>query len=78
VLDVGCGFGVTTSKFFSERGYSVTGVDINQVDHAAQLVPQGTFLCAGFTSDTFPIELQGTQFKGIVISYIIIHVPLDE
>jgi 2-polyprenyl-3-methyl-5-hydroxy-6-metoxy-1,4-benzoquinol methylase len=80
VLDVGCGCGVPTSKFLSDRGYSVTGVDISQVqvDRAAQLVPQGTFLCADFASDTLPIELQGAYFQGIVAFYVIIHVPLDE
>ena len=45
VLDLGCGAGVPVSKWFAERGYEVTGVDISasQLELARKLVPGATF-----------------------------------
>jgi SAM-dependent methyltransferase len=74
VLDLGCGCGVPVARSLAAAGYSVTGVDISevQIDRARRLVPAGTFLCADATEVDFPPG----SFDAIVCLYTLIHMPL--
>jgi 2-polyprenyl-3-methyl-5-hydroxy-6-metoxy-1,4-benzoquinol methylase len=75
VLELGCGVGVPTTQHLAER-FAVTGVDISeqQIVHARQHVPAGTFLCADMTELDFP----PARFDAVAAFYSLIHVPRHE
>lgn len=76
ILDLGCGAGVPATRWLSERGYAVTGVDFSakQLDLARRLVPGAAFIRADMTELDFP---PGT-FDAVVALHSIIHVPREE
>ena len=76
VLDLGCGCGIPTARFFADNGFRLTGVDISpvQIRRARKLVPNAVFLC----EDMVQLDLPAASFDVVVSLYSIIHVPLPE
>jgi SAM-dependent methyltransferase len=76
VLDLGCGAGVPTTKLLADAGYSVTGVDIAevQIERARSLVPNATFIQA----DLALWDADSDSFDAVVCLYTLIHVPLQD
>ena len=76
VLDLGCGAGVPVTRWLSDGGFGVTGVDVSarQLDLARNLVPDATFIKADMTELTFAPE----TFDAAVAFHSIIHVPRTE
>lgn len=74
ILDLGCGCGVPVTRMLSEAGYSVTGVDVSdvQLQRARGNAPAAKFIQADMTS----LELPSQSFDAIICLYAIIHVPL--
>ena len=73
VLDLGCGAGVPVTRWLTERGFAVTGVDVSarQLELARKNVPEATFLKADMAEVTFAPE----TFDAVVAFHSIIHVP---
>ena len=72
VLDVGCGNGSMLALPLAERGFQVTGIDIDtrSIEHAAQLakdMPNATFLCGDVA------ELQAGRFEVVILSEVLEH-----
>lgn len=72
VLDFGCGPGVPTARWLSER-FDVTGVDISeaQLKLARAAVPRARFLHA----DMNEVEFDPGSFHAVVALYSLIHLP---
>src|SRR4051794_14624944 len=76
VLDLGCGPGVPVTRWLSEHGYDVTGVDISarQLELARWQAPGATFIKSDMTTPDFPPG----RFDAVVSFYAIVHVPRGE
>ena len=76
VLDLGCGAGVPVTRWLSDKGFAVTGVDISarQLDLARSYVPEATFIKADMTEVTFAPD----SLDAVVAFHSIIHVPRTE
>ena len=74
VLDLGCGNGILVTKYLSDRGFEVTGVDISetQVERTRALVPRATFICRDMTR----LRFKKGSFSAITAFYSIIHIPV--
>jgi len=72
ILDAGCGAGEPVSRFFVDRGYEVTGVDISHrmLELARARVPEARFLLADMTS----LDLPDAGYVGIAAVYSVFHV----
>ncbi len=75
VLDVGCGGGYPVAKFFVDRKYDVTGIDISpeMIKIAKKTVPKGKF----FVKDMRKMNFPNNSFDIIVSFFAIIHVPRE-
>ena len=67
VLDLGCGNGIPASKWLSENGFRVTGVDLSDtmVDRARELVPGATFL-RGDVAQVEEVDFEAATFDAVV------------
>ncbi len=76
VLDLGCGNGIPASKWLSDNGFRVTGVDLSDtmVDRARELVPEATFL----RGDISEVDFAPASFDAVVSFYALIHVPMSD
>ena len=76
VLDLGCGAGVPVTRWLSDKGFAVTGVDVSarQLDLARNYVPEATFIKADMTEVTFAPG----SLDAVVAFHSIIHVPRTE
>lgn len=76
VLDLGCGNGIPTSQIFLKEGFSVTGVDLSevQIERARVLLPAGQWIVA----DMADVQFERNTFDAIVSLFAIIHVPIEE
>lgn len=76
MLDLGCGAGVPATRWLSERGFSVTGVDLSsrQLDLARRFAPGATFIKSDMTELDFPPD----SFDAVVALHSIIHVPRQD
>ena len=76
VLDLGCGAGVPVTRWLSDRGFAVTGVDVSarQLDLARNYVSEATFIKADMTEVTFAPE----SLDAVVAFHSIVHVPRTE
>jgi len=76
VLDLGCGAGVPVSKFLSDKGYAVTGIDFanSMLKLARKNVPKARFIQMDMTN----MKLKPNSFDGAVSFYAIIHVPREK
>jgi len=72
ILDVGCGNG-KISTYLSNKGYTVTGIDINQtaIEENSQTYPNITFKQVDITQ-TLPFE--DNSFTAIVIPYVFVSI----
>jgi 2-polyprenyl-3-methyl-5-hydroxy-6-metoxy-1,4-benzoquinol methylase len=72
VLDVGCGNGSQLALPLAERGFQVTGIDIDErsVEHAKQLakdLPNATFICGDVA------ELKTKGFEVVILAEVLEH-----
>lgn len=76
ILDLGCGNGIPTSQILLKEGFSVTGVDLSevQIERARALLPQGKWIVA----DMSEIRFEPGTFDAVVSLFAIIHVPIEE
>ena len=76
VLGLGCGAGVPVTRWLTDRGFVLTGVDLStrQLELAQRNVPEGTFLKADMTEVVFA---RGS-FDAAVAFHSIIHIPRTE
>ena len=72
IIDLGCGSG-WDSRWFSQNGYEVTGIDISpaMIGLARAANPKATFLVKSFYDLNFPPE----SFDGFWCACSLIHVP---
>jgi len=73
ILDLGCGSGIAISKFLSNNGFNVTGIDFSDamLKLARKNVPRAKFIRMDMTK----MEFKENSFDGAVSFYAIIHVP---
>lgn len=76
ILDLGCGTGIPFDRYLTEKGYSVTGVDIakKHVKKARKNVPDAEFI----QGDFFENDFEENSFDSIVSFYAIFHIPREE
>ena len=76
VLDLGCGAGVPVTRWLSDKGFAVTGVDVSarQLELARNYVPEATFIKADMTEVSFAPG----SLDAVVAFHSIIHVPRTE
>jgi len=79
VLDLGCGNGIPASKWLSDNGFRVTGVDLSDtmIKRARALVPGATFL-RGDVSDVREVDFEAGTFDAVVSFYALIHLPVPD
>jgi len=79
VLDLGCGNGIPASKWLSDNGFRVTGVDLSDimVERARDLVPAATFLRGDVTS-VDEVDFDRFSFDAVVSFFALIHLPVSE
>lgn len=79
VLDLGCGNGIPASKWLSDNGLRVTGVDLSDtmVDRARELVPGATFL-RGDVAQVEEVDFEAAAFDAVVSFFALIHVPVAD
>jgi len=75
ILDLGCGTGFPFDKYFSKKGYKLTGIDISekQIEKAKKNVKTAKY----FVGDFFSEQIKG-KFDAIISFYAIFHVPRNE
>ncbi|MBD3227536.1 MAG: methyltransferase domain-containing protein [Candidatus Lokiarchaeota archaeon] len=73
VLDVGCGAGIPTAKYLTERGIKVTGIDISttMINLARENTPEATFI----KMDINDIRFDEDSFDGLISVYTLFHIP---
>ncbi len=73
LLDLGCGAGEPVARYFSDRHWSITGVDFSEqmLALAAKYVPQMQTIHA----DIQHVEFEPNQFSAIIASYSLFHIP---
>ena len=76
VLDIGCGAGLPVARFFAERGFAVTGLDVSpaQVALAREHVPTATF----DVRDMRAIQPDEYTVDAVVSFYAIFHTPREQ
>ncbi len=74
-LDVGCGAGIPTAKFLTERGIKVTGIDLSDkmLNLARDNVPSAKFV----KMDMLKLEFNENTFDGIISVFALFHVPKE-
>jgi len=75
VLDLGCGAGIPTAKFLTEKGIKVTGIDLSEtmLNLARKNVPDANFI----KLDMNELEFNEETFDGIVSVYALFHIPKE-
>ncbi len=73
ILDVGCGAGEPTARYFVNRGDTVTGIDVSErmLMLARRQVPEATFQAM----DMRDLEFQSASFDAITAVYTVFHLP---
>ncbi len=79
VLDLGCGNGIPATKWLSDNGFRVTGVDLSDtmVERARALVPRATFL-RGDLTNVDEVDFEESTFDAVVCFYALIHLPVSD
>lgn len=72
-MDIGCGAGVPVDKFFLEKGFKVTGIDLSEkmIKLAKKNLSNGNF----FVKDMTEIDFPENSFDAVVSFYAIFHIP---
>lgn len=75
VLDAGSGSGVPTSKYLSEKGLRVTGIDISDgmLEEARRNVPDAEFKKMNMRE----LQFSDAYFDGIISVFAVFHVPRE-
>ena len=75
VLDLGCGAGIPTAKFLTEKGIKVTGIDLSEtmLNLARKNVPSAKFI----KMDMNELKFNEKIFDGIVSVYALFHIPKE-
>ncbi len=75
VLDLGCGTGLPVAKFFTERGYNVTGIDLSDkmILLAKKNVPDAVF----YAENIINADLSENSFDLIVSFYCLFHLTKE-
>jgi cyclopropane fatty-acyl-phospholipid synthase-like methyltransferase len=73
LLDLGCGAGEPFARFFTDKGWQVTGVDFSEkmLAMAAKYVPEMKTFCKDMRDVDFPAK----SFDAITAIYSLFHVP---
>ena len=73
ILDVGCGAGEPTARYFVDRGDTVTGIDLSErmLMLARRQVPEATFQRMDMRDLAFP----SVSFDAITAVYAVFHLP---
>ncbi|MCG2773013.1 MAG: class I SAM-dependent methyltransferase [Desulfobacterales bacterium] len=76
VLDLGCGTGLPVAKFFTERGYNVTGIDLSDsmIRLAKKNVPDAVF----YSENIVNADLSGDSCDLIVSFYCLFHLRKEQ
>ena len=76
VLDLGCGAGIPTAKFLTEKGIRVTGIDLSEtmLNLARKNVPSADFI----QMDMNDLKFNENTFDGIISVYALFHVPREK
>lgn len=75
ILDLGCGVGLPFDKYFSKKGFSVTGIDISE--RHVELAKKNNKNAKYIVGDFFSKEIKG-KFDAIISLYAIFHIPRTE
>ena len=75
ILDLGCGAGIPTARFLTERGIKVTGIDLSEkmLNLARKNVPSADFV----KMDMNELKFNENTFDGIISVYALFHVPKE-
>ncbi len=73
ILDVGCGAGEPTARYFVDRGDTVTGIDVSErmLTLARRQVPEATFQAM----DMRNLAFSSASFTAITAVYTVFHLP---
>ncbi len=73
LLDLGCGAGEPFARFFTDKGWQVTGVDFSEkmLTMAAKYVPEMQTVC----KDMRDVDFAPQSFDAITAVYSLFHVP---
>ena len=73
ILDVGCGAGEPTARYFVDRGDTVTGIDVSErmLTLARRQVPEAMFQTMDMRNLAFP----PASFTAITAVYTVFHLP---
>lgn len=73
ILDAGCGGGEPTARFFHERGYAVTGLDLSprMIELARRNLPDAEWIQGDMRSIPLPSEC----FVAVTAIYSVFHLP---
>ncbi len=73
ILDVGCGAGIPTAKFLTNRGIKVTGIDLS--DKMLSLARVNVRNAEFIKMDMNELKFKENSFDGIISVYTMFHVP---
>lgn len=76
LLDLGCGAGEPVARYFSDRSWSVTGVDFSEkmIELASEYVPEMETIHA----DISEVDFESNLFSAVTASYSLFHVPVNK
>jgi len=79
VLDLGCGNGIPASKWLSDNGFRVIGIDLSDtmIERARELVPAATFQ-RGDVTKVAEVDLPSSSLDAVVSFYAFIHLPVED
>lgn len=73
ILDVGCGAGIPTAEYLTNKNITVTGIDISDtmLKLARKNVPKATFI----NMDAYNLIFPPNSFDGLISVYTLFHIP---
>ncbi len=76
ILDAGSGAGAPVARYFVDRGYAVTGIDVSErmLALARRQVPEAVFQ----RMDVRALDFPPASFDGIAAVYLVFHLPRAE
>lgn len=76
ILDIGCGTGLPVAKYFSERNFSIIGIDTS--DKMLEIAKSNTIKNAQFLLNDFFDFNSNEQFDGIIAWDSLFHFPKQQ
>lgn len=76
LLDLGCGSGDPVARYFSDRSWTVIGVDFSErmIELASKYAPEMQTIHA----DISEVDFSPNQFNAITASYSLFHLPAND